>query len=438
MSVKVKALKKNKLQHIAIAAVIGFSAIILGFTVFMTIKNTGDLQAILEDSIEAQLLSTCYAAREILDAERFLSYNSPGDVSRDFDYYYETLESLRELQRQTGSEYIYALKIIDGEYYFIFDTDYEDDTLFEAYGIAEVHRRAFHGEDAAGVMNVNDDYGSFNTGAVPIWLDGAVIGIISADIEDKYVQKSEKAAFGNALLLTISLFAIMCAMTAIVTLLISKIHKMQEKLFKMANYDVLTGLPNRHYLMYYLPEFAGKSIRKQSSFALMLIDLDNFKTVNDNAGHDAGDELLRNIGEYLANVLENSKSFRPTAGLLNVSARIGGDEFVLVVPGASTEEDAIRAAQYVIENFRIKISNRYIEKYNVGMSIGIALFPYHTDNYNVLIKYADIAMYHAKKSGKNTYSVYNDEMRHTDTSFDPERHRTAVPDRRKIRVTKDG
>jgi len=188
------------------------------------------------------------------------------------------------------------------------------------------------------------------------------------------------------------------------------VHKIQDKLFKMANYDVLTGLPNRQYLMSYLPKTAEKAIKKQIPFAFMLIDLDNFKQVNDGAGHDAGDELLCRFAKYLNNVHENSKSFRPPAGALNVSARIGGDEFVQIIPGVATIEEAHNVAKKVLENFGAHFNDRFVTKYQVGLSIGVALYPYHTENFNVLIKYADLAMYHAKKNGKNAYSVYSDEM----------------------------
>jgi len=202
-------------------------------------------------------------------------------------------------------------------------------------------------------------------------------------------------------------------------------RKMQDKL----NYDVLTGLPNRQFLMTYLPEIADISIKKNIPFALLLIDLDNFKKVNDGARHDAGDELLRHVAVYLGNVHENSKSFRPPPGALNVSARIGGDEFVQIVLGAGTEDEADMAAKKVLDNFSSPSINRYIENYQVGLSIGAALFPYHAENFKVLIKYADIAMYHAKNSGKNTCRICNDEMNRET----PENPNANPPNRRQYR-----
>ena len=400
----------NRNQRAFILAVIIFSVIVVGLTIFMTLKNTSDLSAILEESIKSELISTSIAARGLLDIERFDSYNSVEDILADFEAYSQTLEHLRVLRRQIGVEYIYALKQLDGKYYFIFDTDEEVDTLFDEYEIYHVHERAFLGFEYAGIMNVTDEYGSFNTGAVPLWLNGKVVGIISTDIADEYIQESRDASNRNAAILIIALVIIMGAMTFIVWLLLRDIRRMQDKLFEMANFDVLTGLPNRQFLMTYLVEIAEKALKQDEPFAFMLIDLDNFKRVNDGAGHDAGDELLRHFAVYLSTVLEHSKSFRPQAGVLNVSARIGGDEFVQIVPGIRTEAEAEMVAKKVLDNYTSQTIDRFVQKYQVGLSIGVALFPFHTENFNVLIKYADVAMYHAKRSGKSAYRIYNESM----------------------------
>jgi len=403
-------LKKIKNQNVFVLAVIVFSIVIIGLTVFMTLKNTSDLSAILEESIKSALISTSIAAREHLDIDRFDSYNSMDDINNDYDAYQQTLESLRTLRRQIGVEYIYALKLLDGKYYFIFDTDEEVDTRFEEYELSYVHERAFLGFDYAGIMNVADEYGSFNTGAVPIWKAGKVIGIISTDIADEFIQESRVASTRNAVILIIALFIIMGSLTVIVWILLRNAKKMQDKLYQMANIDVLTGLPNRQFLMTYLEELSDKSIKNNEPYAFLLIDIDNFKRVNDGAGHDAGDELLRHFAVYLSTILEHSKSFRPPAGSLNVSARIGGDEFVQVVPGIKTEDEAQMVAKKLLDSFSSQTIDKYVQRYQVGLSIGIALFPHHTDNFNVLIKYADVAMYYAKRSGKSGFRLYSEDM----------------------------
>ena len=403
-------MKKSSSQKLLFVLIIVFCIIILCVSIFITLKNTSDLRSILEHSIEAQLISTSIAARGILDVEKFYSYNSIEDINADREHYDQTLIALQSLKLQVGAEYIYALKYIDGTYYFIFDTDFETDTRFEEYEISPVHFKAFEGMYSAGVMNVVDEFGSFNTGAIPIWRNNQVIGIISTDIEDVFIQENDATALRNAVILVVTLLLTMGALTGVVAVLLRRVDAMQDTLFNMANYDILTGLPNRQYLMSYLPEISEKAIKNNEQFALMLIDLDNFKLVNDNAGHDAGDELLVHIAQYLEHICEKSKSFRPPAGILNVSARIGGDEFIQIVPGVNSVEEAQKAAKNVLDNFHTQTNNRYIDKYKVSMSIGVALFPYHTANYNVLIKYADTAMYYAKTGGKNSYCIYSDDL----------------------------
>jgi len=431
-------LKKSRAQGILVLAIIGFFAVIIFISVSMTLKNTDDLMSILEDSIESGLISASIAARGHIDVERFDSYNSVEDIKNDWEAYQGTLEELRTLKRQIGVDYIYALKYMDGNYYFVFDTDEESDTLLDEYEIYPVHKLAFEGKDVAGIMNLVDEYGSFNTGAVPIWKNGEVIGIISTDIEDMYIQESNSAANRNAAVLIVTLCSTMGALTLIVSLLLRNVRKAQDELFRMANHDVLTGLYNRQYLLSYLSELVGKTKDHKTTFALLLMDLDNFKSVNDNAGHDAGDELLCRFAKYLDSVHEgvheNSKSFRPPAGALNVSARIGGDEFVQVIPGISTAEEAERAAKEVLDNFSEQTAGRYVKDFHVGLSIGVALFPEHTENFNVLIKYADIAMYYTKKHGKNSYCIYNSELSQAAPDEDKEQHEKRFPaDRRQRR-----
>ncbi|MDR0498238.1 MAG: GGDEF domain-containing protein, partial [Holophagales bacterium] len=89
---------------------------------------------------------------------------------------------------------------------------------------------------------------------------------------------------------------------------------------------------------------------------------------------------------------------------------IGGDEFIKVVPDVSTKDEAEEVAKKILDDFYSQVSNPFIEKYQLGISIGIALFPQHASNYHILVKYADIAMYHAKRAGKHTYRVFDFEM----------------------------
>ena len=404
-----------KRQHnIVIVALLAFFLLLLAIVVGMNVKNTINLRGILADSVKSQLISISIAAREMIDADAFVAYDGPEVAARD--EYQETLSRLRALCDSVGAKYIYALKKQGDAYVFVFDTDTEDEEIFIEYELSPVHRLAFSGSNAADIMNVDDLYGSFNTGAVPIRWDGKVVGIVCTDIEDEYLGSSFETAFRNAVMLISILSVAMLTMLLIVLRLLKRLAAMRQKLRQQALYDNVTKLPNRQYLMDHLAKLT--SAQDPQSFALFFIDLDNFKRVNDNAGHDAGDELLRHIAQYLDGALENAKSFRVGSGALNIAARVGGDEFIQVVGGVDTAEKAAEIAARLLNDFKSQHLDRYIEKYSVGLSVGVALYPYHSDNYHVIIKYADMAMYAAKRAGKNQFRIYTDELNRPDATGD--------------------
>ncbi|MBK4737268.1 bifunctional diguanylate cyclase/phosphodiesterase [Noviherbaspirillum pedocola] len=171
----------------------------------------------------------------------------------------------------------------------------------------------------------------------------------------------------------------------------------EHDLARLATQDALTGLPNRHWLTSYLPEAFARATAGKSIMAVLFIDLDNFKNVNDSAGHSAGDQLLREVAIRLRAVLR-----QPTDHV----ARLGGDEFTVVIETAKSEEEvshvAGRIAQILQEPFLI--SGRDVV---VGGSIGIALYPRDASDPETLLKSADIAMYAAKEEKKGTYRFYS-------------------------------
>ena len=389
-------------KRTTISVLCGFFILVFSVVLIVTAKTQGDAQALLEDSVCKQLVSASVAAREMIDVDAFLTYNGTSMV--EDTAYQHTLTQLRNLQARVGAAYIYALREIDGQAVFIFDTDPE--ATLGAYELSPVHKDAFAGQESASIMNVQDQWGSFNTGAVPIWKDNRVVGIVSADIEDAFVYKSKSDNQRNTILLASTLGLMLTVIMVAMNKMLSKIKHMQDELHRMAHFDKLTNLPNRQYLFNQLESLSKK--RPRVPFAVFFIDLDNFKSVNDNAGHDAGDELLQRIGQYLMQPSQTAQVFRPTAGRLNVTARIGGDEFIIVETKIETSEAAAAYAKSLLDGFNISGIDRYIAEYNVGLSIGVALFPYHTEDFNVVLKYADIAMYHAKRSGKNQYMVYHE------------------------------
>ena len=169
-----------------------------------------------------------------------------------------------------------------------------------------------------------------------------------------------------------------------------KFHQME--LYRSANYDKLTDLPNRSLFHDRLTQTLKQSRRYDREFALMFIDLDGFKSVNDTLGHDAGDELLIKTAKRLLSCVRESDTV----------ARMGGDEFTIILQSISKNAESV--AQKIINNlsdpFKLKKDNAQI-----GASIGISSFPDNGDDMETLLKKADQAMYEAKKGGKNGYRL---------------------------------
>lgn len=175
---------------------------------------------------------------------------------------------------------------------------------------------------------------------------------------------------------------------------ITREKEASEKLRHTASHDALTGLPNRALLRDRLEQAVSKASRDDSGLALLFIDLDGFKPINDTHGHLIGDLLLQGVAERLRDCVRESDTV----------ARLGGDEFVILSLNADTIEDASKIAQKVLDTLMVPFTLNGIEA-RVGGSIGIALFPEHARNSEDLLQAADHAMYAAKNAGRRCYRI---------------------------------
>jgi diguanylate cyclase (GGDEF)-like protein len=170
----------------------------------------------------------------------------------------------------------------------------------------------------------------------------------------------------------------------------------RERMDYLAHHDLLTGLPNRALLQERL-EFVLRAARRNGrQVALLFIDLDNFKTVNDSLGHAAGDELLKIIARRISRVLRG----------IDVVSRHGGDEFIVVLPELATDEGSVPVAEKLIAAVGepVELEGRTL---SVTPSIGISIFPRDGETPNVLIRNADAAMYLAKERGRSNFQFFN-------------------------------
>ena len=173
----------------------------------------------------------------------------------------------------------------------------------------------------------------------------------------------------------------------------------EEELHQLAYYDSLTRLPNRQLFNDRLYQALGDAKRRHRLVALMLLDLDRFKIVNDTMGHEAGDILLQEISGRLKNSIRANDTV----------ARLGGDEFALIFNDVGDSKHIAQLAQKVLSQFEAPVIIDGREVFS-GASIGIAFYPSDTDDADALLKFADSAMYHAKELGRNNYQFYSHEM----------------------------
>lgn len=186
----------------------------------------------------------------------------------------------------------------------------------------------------------------------------------------------------------------------------------EKQIHNLAYYDLVTGLPNRAQLNQQLHYTLQLALRNNTKFALLFLDLDHFKQVNDTLGHDAGDELLKQVSTRLtsvvreADIISTSTSRVEELGSQHTVARLGGDEFVVLLGQISRAEDAARIA----ERIGHEIGERYdINGHDVAVTttIGISVYPSDGEDSESLMKSADVAMYHAKESGRNGFQFYS-------------------------------
>ncbi|MFH1493713.1 MAG: EAL domain-containing protein [Pseudomonadota bacterium] len=177
----------------------------------------------------------------------------------------------------------------------------------------------------------------------------------------------------------------------------------EEQLAHQATHDSLTGLANRTILNDRIGLLIERAVREKSAIALLLLDLDRFKEINDSLGHGAGDELLQDMATLLSDLMRDSDTV----------ARLGGDEFVILVE-MNTADSAIPVAQKILEALKepFSISGREVF---ASTSIGISLYPKDGASGEELLKNADVAMYLAKKQGRNTFRFYNEGMNTSST-----------------------
>ena len=173
----------------------------------------------------------------------------------------------------------------------------------------------------------------------------------------------------------------------------------EEKLYQQAHFDFLTGLPNRQLFNDRLDQHIIQAHRKSNRAALLYIDLDRFKNINDSLGHVSGDTLLRQVSERMRNCIRETDTI----------SRLGGDEFVIALSNITSPKDASNVAKNIIDAISLPFIIQSSETF-ISASIGIAIYPEDGKSNKELLTHADAAMYRAKENGRGRYMFFEDSM----------------------------
>lgn len=174
----------------------------------------------------------------------------------------------------------------------------------------------------------------------------------------------------------------------------------EDKIHQLAFYDPLTQLPNRRMLQERLKHSIDLERREGKQLALLMVDLDHFKPINDSLGHLAGDELLQKVAERISTRLRD----------VDMVARFGGDEFIVLLEDIAHPDDAARVAEEIIAILSMPFSLSLSDDVRIGASIGISLCPQHGDSSEILIDNADAALYQAKNQGRGFFAYFSEEL----------------------------
>jgi len=173
----------------------------------------------------------------------------------------------------------------------------------------------------------------------------------------------------------------------------------ERKIRHLAYHDALTGLPNRTLFMDRIDQAISRAQRESGKFAILYIDIDHFKVINDSMGHAAGDHLLNVVSQRLTDVLRKTDTI----------ARLGGDEFTIIIEDLEEAESVALVAKNILASLDKPIEI-FEKEVHIGGSIGIALYPQDGENFGTLLKNSDTAMYKAKELGRQTFQFYEHEM----------------------------
>jgi diguanylate cyclase (GGDEF)-like protein len=362
-----------------------------------------ELRKLVYDKVDHRLLVAAKGTVLLLKEDFHERAKSPESISTSEDK--KNIDQLSQFAQLSGVEYVYTMIRKEGKIYFTSSSATEEERksgelltqYFDEYEDLDDEVNRVFEEQRTLYSESTDEWGTHRSVAVPYRTSDGTIYISGADIEiDLFHEMIQEVTAKNiffGLILLLSGFP----------MLIWNFKKSKVALMSLVEHDPLTKLFNRRGLSERLPKAIASCARRENYGALLFIDLDHFKSVNDSKGHAVGDIVLTEV----AHRLKNSTRVEDTL------ARFGGDEFVILIEDiGDEEEESITNISKIASNILSSISMPYDindNTFSITGSIGISLFSAETDPEDIL-RYADTAMYTAKDAGRNTMKFFDAEI----------------------------
>jgi len=376
--------------------IFALTAIVVSVPTYLVYKK---VQNLVEEELgkNAKNIAAATAVMIERDVDQFrelvnVDVYRPGNY--DEAYYREMLSAFRKIRQETNVSFVFAeKKISHSEIMYLFDGEDPESEDFSPIGaidgMQQVESNVYKTGKLSQTKLVEDPaWGYYITGfaAVNDPVDGKILGVVGVDYSLNYIMGVYK---GIRLVLQIGVFSIVL----LLSILISRFF---GHVFENQHIDYITGLHNRHYHEVYLRRLIRRGKITGKPFSLIMMDLDDFKLVNDKHGHLTGDAVLKSIARILKNQTRDS----------DVCSRYGGDEFVILLPDAEEKQ-----AAHIAERIREVISNIALldeAKNNLFSTVSVGVAQWSKGmNGEILTDNADKAMYASKAKGRNRVTIYD-------------------------------
>lgn len=312
----------------------------------------------------------------------------------DQAYYQHMLSVFQTIVSDLDATFVYTTRVVDeSSFVYILDGENPSSDLFSPYGSADETTAIEWRVATTGVPEFTglvsfERWGTFLSGYAPIVdsTTGEILGIVGVDYSLHHVNQ----------LLTTALWTMVLGVTLLVVFATGVLYRLLESRFTALETDYLTGLSSKQSYEAFLHRATVDAVKNQKPLSMLMIDVDDFKQINDIYGHDFGDIVLKQVGEMLQKFRQKNESI----------ARYGGDEFVYVMPGTSTASAALKA-EAILQSVRAIDLRPDDKKLALTLSIGVAGIQDLEEPDKLMIA-ADRAMYLSKSKGKNCTSIYTD------------------------------